>query len=66
LYTEDLPDPELFIRPGGEKRISNFLLWQLAYTELFFMDKPWPDFDGSDLVRVIEEYRGRSVRRGGL
>ncbi|MBT9134212.1 MAG: Ditrans,polycis-undecaprenyl-diphosphate synthase ((2E,6E)-farnesyl-diphosphate specific) [Firmicutes bacterium] len=66
LYTAELPDPELLIRPGGERRISNFLLWQLAYTELFFVDKLWPDFDGNDLVRVIEEYRGRSVRRGGL
>lgn len=66
LYTEGLPDPDLLIRPGGEKRISNFLLWQLAYTELFFVEKLWPDFDGSDLVEVIKEYQGRSVRRGGL
>lgn len=66
LYTEGLPDPDLLIRPGGEKRISNFLLWQLAYTELFFVEKLWPDFDGSDLVEAIKEYQGRSVRRGGL
>jgi undecaprenyl diphosphate synthase len=66
LYTEGLPDPDLLIRPGGEKRISNFLLWQIAYTELFFVDKLWPDFDGGDLAEIIEEYQGRSVRRGGL
>ena len=66
LYTEDLPDPDLLIRPGGERRISNFLLWQLAYTELFFIDKLWPDFDGSDLLEIVKEYNGRSIRRGGL
>jgi undecaprenyl diphosphate synthase len=66
LYTDGLPDPDLLIRPGGEKRISNFLLWQLAYTELFFVEKLWPDFDGSDLGEVILEYQGRSIRRGGL
>lgn len=66
LYTEGLPDPNLLIRPGGEKRISNFLLWQTAYTELFFVDKLWPDFDGGDLAEIIKEYQGRSIRRGGL
>lgn len=58
------PEPDLFIRTGGEHRISNFLLWQLAYTELFFTDELWPDFDADLLDRAIAWYRGRERRFG--
>jgi len=58
------PEPDLFIRTGGEQRISNFLLWQLAYTELYFTDLLWPDFDGSTLDRAIASYRTRERRFG--
>jgi len=58
------PEPDLFIRTGGEKRISNFLVWQLAYTELYFTDTLWPDFDRGSLERAIESYRTRERRFG--
>jgi len=58
------PEPDLFIRTGGEQRISNFLLWQLAYTELYFTDSLWPDFDGAALDQAIASYRGRERRFG--
>ena len=58
------PEPDLFIRTGGEQRISNFLLWQLAYTELYFTDTLWPDFDGAALDAAIASYRGRERRFG--
>ena len=58
------PEPDLFIRTGGEKRISNFLIWQLAYTELYFTDTLWPDFDHAALDRAIESYRHRERRFG--
>ena len=58
------PEPDLFIRTGGEQRISNFLLWQLAYTELYFTDTLWPDFDGDALDRAIASYRSRERRFG--
>ncbi len=64
LYTHDIPDPDLLIRTSGEKRISNFLLWQLAYAEFVFIDKHWPDFDADDLADAIKEY-GRRERRFG-
>lgn len=60
----DLPDPDLFIRTGGEKRISNYLLWQLAYTELYFTDTLWPDFSDEELDRALEVYAGRQRRFG--
>ena len=60
-----VPDPDLLIRTGGEQRISNFLLWQAAYTELFFSDRLWPDFDRRDLWRAIEMYVDRDRRYGG-
>jgi len=64
LCLADLPDPDLFIRTGGERRISNFLLWQLAYTELYFTDTLWPDFDDDALSAAIEDFAGRQRRFG--
>lgn len=64
LSLADLPEPDLFIRTGGEQRISNFLLWQLAYTELHFTDKLWPDFDTGALDAAIASYRRRERRFG--
>ncbi|NLM19833.1 MAG: isoprenyl transferase [Clostridiaceae bacterium] len=64
LYTADLPDPDLLIRPGGEQRISNFLLWQLSYTEIYFIDKLWPDFSKEDLLQALAEYSRRDRRYG--
>ena len=66
LYTAGQPDPDLIIRPSGEKRTSNFLPWQSAYAELVFMDILWPDFTPDDLDQAILEYLGRSRRFGGL
>ncbi len=65
LYSCGVPDPELIIRPSGEKRTSNFLLWQSAYSEYVFMDVLWPDFTGEDLDRAIREYHSRNRRFGG-
>lgn len=65
LYTHGLPDPDLLIRTSGEQRISNFLLWQLAYTELVFSSVYWPDFSPSDLFMAIVEYQKRERRFGG-
>ena len=56
LYTKNIPDPEILIRTGGVKRLSNFLLWQLAYTEIFFIDKLWPDFNENDFNKIIKEF----------
>ncbi len=64
LYTSGLPDPDMLIRTGGEYRISNFLLWQMAYTEFFFTDILWPDFGESDLLKAIAEYQRRERRFG--
>ena len=64
LYTHDIPDPDILIRTGGEKRISNYLLWQLAYTELFFSDVMWPDFDETMLQEIIQQYNNRERRYG--
>jgi undecaprenyl diphosphate synthase len=58
------PEPDLFIRTGGEQRVSNFLLWQLAYTEMYFTPELWPDFDGKSLARAIDSYRRRERRFG--
>ncbi|WP_428909931.1 isoprenyl transferase [Niallia sp. Krafla_26] len=66
LDTADLPDPDLLIRTGGEKRLSNYLLWQLAYTEFWFTDVLWPDFTEKDFFQALEEYRQRKRRFGGL
>lgn len=64
LTTADLPDPDLFIRTGGETRISNFLIWQMAYTELVFTDALWPDFDEDELKKAIADYSSRQRRFG--
>ncbi|MCG8503839.1 MAG: isoprenyl transferase [Sphingomonadales bacterium] len=64
LYTEEIPDPDLVIRTSGEKRLSNFLLWQSAYAELIFLDVLWPDFDESSLAGAIQEYQARERRFG--
>ena len=64
LYTKDMPDPELMIRTSGEHRISNFLLWQLAYTELYFTDKFWPEFTRNDLFKAIYDFQQRERRFG--
>ena len=65
LYTKGQPDPDLLIRTSGEQRLSNFLPWQLAYTELYFVKKHWPDFDEKDLDEAIEEYNRRTRKFGG-
>jgi len=64
LFTVGVPDPDLLIRTSGEQRISNFLLWQLAYTEFVFLDTLWPDFSEEDFARAIKEYHGRDRRYG--
>ena len=66
LDTHDIPDPDLMIRTSGEQRLSNYLLWQLAYSEFYFTDVPWPDFTKEELVRAIEEYNHRHRRFGGV
>ena len=66
IYTNNVPDPELLIRSGGEKRISNFLLWQIAYTELWFTEVLWPDFNEKVLYEAIIDYQNRSRRFGGV
>ena len=64
LYTAGQPDPDILVRTGGEKRLSNFMLYQLAYTELFFLDTLWPDFTETQLDEVIREYYNRDRRLG--
>lgn len=66
LYTADIPDPEMLIRTSGEMRLSNFMLWQAAYSEFVCSDVLWPDFDRYDLLRCILEYQGRERRFGGV
>jgi undecaprenyl diphosphate synthase len=65
LYTAGMPDPDLFVRTSGEYRISNFLLWQLSYTEIYITEKFWPDFKKKDLLEAIEDYKRRERRFGG-
>ena len=66
LDTAGIPDPDLLIRTSGELRLSNYLLWQLAYTEFYFTDVPWPDFKKKELVKAIEKYNERDRRYGGV
>ena len=57
LFTKNLPFPDILIRTGGHKRLSNFMLWQLAYTEIYFLDKLWPDFNSRDLKKIVTHYK---------
>ena len=66
LYTKNLPNPDILIRTGGYQRLSNFLLWQLAYTELFFLKKLWPDFNSNDLKKVIKKYKNIKRNYGNI
>ncbi|MFA6308547.1 MAG: isoprenyl transferase [Clostridia bacterium] len=66
LFTRDIPDPDLLIRTSGEMRISNFLMWQLAYAELWFTDVLWPDFKSKHILMAIHEYQKRNRRYGGI
>ena len=66
LDTAGIPDPDLMIRTSGEQRLSNYLLWQLPYTEFYFTDVPWPDFKRDELVKAIEKYNERDRRYGGV
>lgn len=66
LDTKDLPDPDLLIRTSGEQRLSNYLLWQLAYSEFYFTDVPWPDFHKEELLEAVEAYNKRDRRFGAL
>ena len=66
LYSAGIPDPELIIRPSGELRLSNFLLWQCAYSEFYFCDTLWPDFGPEDMDRAIVAYQQRDRRFGGV
>lgn len=66
LDTSDIPDPDLLIRTSGEQRISNFMLWQIAYSEMYFCSVPWPDFTKEELEKAIEAYNSRDRRYGGV
>ena len=66
LYTQKMPNPDILIRTGGHQRLSNFMLWQLAYTELFFLQKLWPDFNSNDLTRIINKYKKNKRNFGGI
>ena len=66
LYTKDMPDPEILIRTGGTKRLSNFLLWQLAYTEIFFVDKLWPDFNEKDFNKILNKFNNIERKFGKI
>jgi undecaprenyl diphosphate synthase len=66
LYTAGIPDPDLLVRTSGEMRLSNFLLWQLSYAELYFPKKYWPDFGKADFEKAIQAYQARERRFGGI
>ncbi|MCH3963992.1 MAG: isoprenyl transferase [Clostridium sp.] len=66
LYTKNMPDPDIIIRPSGEKRLSNFMLWQCAYSEFWYSDIYWPDFKKEDLLKAIYDYQNRNRRFGGI
>ena len=66
LYTKNMPNPDILIRTGGYQRLSNFLLWQLAYAELFFLKKLWPDFDSNDLSKIIKKYKNINRNYGSI
>ena len=64
LWTADMPDPDIIVRPGGEQRLSNFMTWQSVYSELLFLDKPWPALTAADFDGILKEYESRERRRG--
>ena len=66
LYTKNIPDPDILIRTGGKKRLSNFMLWQLAYSELYFLDKLWPDFKPNDLNQILKHFYKTKRNFGGI
>ena len=66
LYTQNIPDPDILIRTGDTRRLSNFLLWQLAYTEIFFIKKLWPDFNQSDFFKIIKKYKNLKRNFGSI
>ncbi len=66
LFTKNIPDPDILIRTGGHYRLSNFMLWQLAYTELFFVKKLWPDFNANDLNKIIKKYKNTKRNFGSI
>ena len=66
LDTRELPDPDLLIRTSGEQRLSNYLLWQLAYSEIYITDCLWPDFNRDELIKAIEQFNQRDRRFGGV
>ena len=66
LYTKNMPNPDILIRTGGHQRLSNFMLWQLAYSELYFLSKLWPDFNSSDLINIIDKYKKMKRNFGGI
>ncbi len=66
LYTKNMPDPDILIRTGGHQRLSNFMLWQLAYSELYFLKKLWPDFNSVDLKRVVKDYKNKKRNFGSV
>ena len=66
MYCHDVPPPDLLVRPGGEMRISNFLLWECAYSEFYFTDTLWPDFGREEIYKAIAEFQKRNRRYGGL
>ena len=66
LYTAGQPEPDIIVRPSGEQRISNFMIWQSAYSEFWYTDKLWPDFTTDDFDKVIEDYSRRHRRFGGV
>jgi len=66
LYTKNIPDPDILIRTGGHQRLSNFLLWQLAYSELYFLKKLWPDFNKNDLIKIIKKFKKEKRNFGSI
>ena len=66
LYTKNIVNPDILIRTGGHKRLSNFMLWQLAYTEIYFLDKLWPDFNGADLKKIVNDFKKTKRNFGAI
>ena len=66
LYTHDAPNPDILVRTGGRKRLSNFMLWQLAYSEIYFLDKLWPDFNSQDLTRIVNNFKKTKRNFGNI